>query len=82
MLTEHTDEYNDDIKPIIEKLYKLCCIEYSNNEMSIKYKKAKSFLNSVVDSLMERNDFLLFRPIWEELHDRIVILIKWCIIPP
>ena len=72
MLSEHNDEYNDGIKPIIEKLYKLRCIEYSNNETSTKYKKAKHLLNYVGDSLTERNDFLLFRPMWDELHDRMV----------
>lgn len=72
MLTEHTDEYNEGVKPIIEKLYKLRCIECSKNEMAKKYKKAKPQIDSILESLIERNDFLLFRPMWEELHDRMV----------
>ena len=72
MLTEHTDEYNEGVKPIIEKLYKLRCIECSNKELSMKYKQAKPLLKFVTDILVERNDFLLFRPMWDELHDRMV----------
>ena len=72
MLTEHTDEYNKGVKPIIETLYQLRCIECSRNEMSKKYKKAQPLLDSVLEKLMTRNDFLLFRPMWDELHDRMV----------
>ena len=72
MLTEHTDEYNEGVKPIIETLYQLRCIECGRNEMSKKYKKAKPLLDSVLEKLMARNDFLLFRPMWDELHDRMV----------
>jgi hypothetical protein len=72
MLTEHTDEYNEGVKPIIEKLYKLRCIECCNKELSMKYKQAKPLLKFVTDILVERNNFLLFRPMWDELHDRMV----------
>jgi hypothetical protein len=72
MLTEHTDHYNEGVKPIIEKLYRLRSIEASKNKMSNKYKQAKPLLNSISNTLIERNDFLLFRPMWEELHDRMV----------
>lgn len=72
MNTETTNPYNDGIKQIIEKLYKLRCIECEKIEINKKYKKAKPLINSSLEILIERNDFLLFRPMWDELHDRMV----------
>lgn len=72
MKTEHTDEYNLGISPIVEKLYILRTIEAQKNTMSVKYKKAKPILKKVTKELIERNNYLLFRPMWEELHDRMV----------
>ena len=40
--------------------------------MKSKYAKAKSILSRVTNLLLEKDDFLLYRPMWEELHDRMV----------
>ena len=68
METEESSDYNIGISSIVEDLYKLRCLECSKGN----YKKAKTLISSVTDKLIKRQNYVAFRPMWEELHDRMV----------
>ena len=72
MITEHTDTYNKNNKYFVENLYKLRCIETQKSSNKTKYGQAKPIINKILNRLIESNNYLLFRPFWEELHDRMV----------
>lgn len=72
MDTESNDKYNKDLDRITTILYKLRGIEFQSNSMSAKYKKAKTLIKEVYKVLLKKRDFVFFRPMWEELHDRMV----------
>lgn len=72
METESNDKYNNDLDRITTILYKLRGIEFQSNSMSAKYKKAKILIKKVYKILLKKRDFVIFRPMWEELHDRMV----------
>ena len=72
MITEYTDTYNKNNKYFVENLYKLRCIETQKSSNKTKYRKAKPIINKILNKLIESNNYLLFRPFWEELHDRMV----------
>lgn len=70
--TESTDIYNKDLDTITSELYSLRKLEFSNSSTSSKYMIAKSKIQKITELLFEKNNFLLYRPMWEELHDRMV----------
>lgn len=70
MKTEASDIYNKNISNIVTILYTLRSIEHNSLKMSVKYKKAKLLLKDVLIMLKKTNNFILFKPMWEELHDR------------
>ena len=72
MKTEASSIYNKYISNIVTDLYTLRSIEHSSVKMSIKYKKAKLLFKHVLSILHKTNNFILFKPMWEELHDRMV----------
>jgi hypothetical protein len=70
--TESSDIYNKDIGTITSELYSLRALEFTPIDMKSKYKIAKSKIQNITDKLMRKNNFILYRPMWEELHDRMV----------
>ena len=78
MDTEENSDYNKGIAPIVKILYNLRTIEHSQESMGSKYKKARPLLDKVTDKLMNTKNFLAYRPMWEELHDRMVYYYNYC----
>ena len=78
MDTEENDEYNKGIASIVRVLYNLRTIEHSNESMAMKYQKAKPLLDKTTDDLMKKKNFVAYRPMWEELHDRMVYYYNYC----
>lgn len=72
METEATSEYNIGISSIVSDLYKLRQIEHSTSDISKKYSKASVIIKQVTQKLLDRNNYVAFRPMWDELHDRMV----------
>lgn len=72
MQTEANDEYNNGIGIIVSELYNLRKIEHSNIPISKKYSKAKPIIKRVTKKLIDVHNYVSFRPMWEELHDRMV----------
>lgn len=72
MESESNSEYNIKIRSIVDKLYNLRMIEFSKKSMKIKYNLASKIFLNVIIHLEKANNFLLYRPMWEELHDRVV----------
>lgn len=72
METEASDEYNKGISEMVDILYYLRKIEFSSQSMSVKYEKARFLLNKVTKLLTSKNNFVVYRTLWEELHDRMV----------
>lgn len=69
METEESSDYNIGISSIVKDLYKLRCLECGKE---VRYKKAQAIIASVTDKLIKRQNYVAFRPMWEELHDRMV----------
>lgn len=72
MESESNSKYNIKIRSIVDKLYNLRMIEFSNKSLHIKYKLASNIFSKIIIELENVNNFLLYRPMWEELHDRMV----------
>lgn len=72
METEANDKYNKGIAEIVDILYSLRRIEFSSQSMSVKYGEAYPLIHSVTKLLADKKNFVAFRPMWEELHDRMV----------
>ena len=72
MNTEASANYNKDVSSIVSKLYSLRCIECSSISMKNKYNKAFLFIKNITQELINKHNYLLYRPMWEDLHDRMV----------
>ena len=72
METEANNDYNNGIGIIVKDLYKLRQIEHSLIDESKKYSKSKTIIKNVTQNLINTNNYVAFRPMWEELHDRMV----------
>ena len=73
METEASAEYNSGIASIVNDLYLLRTIECSpQTPLVTKYSKASPILTRVTEKLRQRENYVAFRPMWEELHDRMV----------
>ena len=72
MNTETKDEYNEGLAEITSELYHLRQIEHSRKSMKKKYDETKPIIDTLTQKLLEKKDFLLYRPMWNELHDRMV----------
>lgn len=72
METEASNDHNSGITSIVSDLYKLRTIEHSSLDQAKKYVKAQHIISSVTQKLLIRNNYVAFRPMWEELHDRMV----------
>lgn len=73
METEASAEYNSGISSIVTDLYRLRTIECSpQTSLDVKYSKASPLLKRVTEKLRRRENYVAFRPMWEELHDRMV----------
>lgn len=60
------------IEPIVKKLLKLREVEYNKESLTKKYTKAKIIIKDILKLLVKSKDFLINRPFWNELHDRMV----------
>lgn len=72
MNTEANDEFNEGLGDLVDKLYKIRSIEHSDMPMAKKHKKASVLIEEVLLDLYDRHDYVTYRPLWEELHDRMV----------
>ena len=72
MNTELNNKYNKGIAQITALLYKLRQIECRKGPMDSKYSTALPILTKVTKLLLKKRNFLLYRPMWDELHDRSV----------
>jgi len=72
IISEEFDDYNKHVTPIVNELYKLREIEHSKDTMKNKYILAKNKLKKVYKLLREYDNLVLDRPMWVELHDRMV----------
>ena len=72
MNTEVDDKHNKGLTQITTDLYLLRTIEHSSRSMDSKYGKAKPLFDKVTKVLLAKKNFVLYRPMWEELHDRMV----------
>lgn len=72
MESESNAKYNMNVRSIVDKLYNMRMIEFSNKSIGSKYIFASKLISKVTVELEKMNNFLLYRPMWEELHDRMV----------
>ena len=72
MNTEENNKYNKGLGEITGNLYQLRKIEHSGRSMKYKYEKSKPLLELTTKLLMKKENFLLYRPMWNELHDCMV----------
>ena len=72
MSIENNNKINKKVRKTIEDLYLLRKIEASEKSENEKNSEASPIIESTLSSLLENKDFLLYRPLWEELHDRMV----------
>ena len=72
METEASSDYNNGVASIVSDLYKLRQIEHSSTKQATKYSKAFTIMTRVTQKLLVRDNYVAFRPMWEELHDRMV----------
>jgi hypothetical protein len=61
---------NQILQNITSKLYKLRVIECKNININSKYRNAKSLLKKVFNELLKIDNYVIYRKLWEELHDR------------
>jgi hypothetical protein len=78
MNTEANDKYNEGLAEITSDLYQLRKIEYGSRPMKHKYETSRPILERVTKLLLKKKNFLLYRPMWEELHDRMVFYYDYC----
>jgi hypothetical protein len=69
MNKEANSKDNRHVKSLVDNLYYLRGLEHSGKDT---YKQAKPVIDSVIKSLRSGNNFLLYKPFWEEIHDRMV----------
>jgi hypothetical protein len=67
---EQDSYYNNGIKPVVDNLYELRRLEFSDDKLKII--KAKKIIKRVLIDLTYKNNYVLYRPMLEELHDRMV----------
>lgn len=73
MNTESNNKYNIHIKNISKNIEKLREIQYDKNINIVeKQLTAKYIIEETILELIERKNYLLFRPFWNEIHDRMV----------
>lgn len=70
--TEASSQDNHGIRDIINILYEMQCIECSNKNINDKYFLAEPMIKKVTKLLYKKQNFVTFRPMWENLHDRMV----------
>jgi hypothetical protein len=63
---------NKKVRTVLLELYELRKLECKDISMKDKLKKASKHISSITNNLLKYNDYLLYRPLWEELHDRMV----------
>lgn len=69
---EADNNYNKGIDEIVDLLYSLQRVECSSESAKAKFEKARPVIIKVTELLAARKDFVLYRPMWENLHDRMV----------
>tara|TARA_Y100000389_G_scaffold57644_1_gene53666 strand:+ start:354 stop:1550 length:1197 start_codon:yes stop_codon:yes gene_type:complete len=73
MNTESNSKYNKHIKNISENIEKLRKIQYDKNKNIVdKYFSSNKIIEDTILKLIDRKNYLLFRPFWNEIHDRMV----------
>lgn len=73
MNTESNSKYNQHIKNISKNIEKLREIQYNKNKNIVdKFFISKKIIDETIVKLIERKNYLLFRPFWNEIHDRMV----------
>ena len=72
MQTEASGSFNKGVREIVEILYTLRSIEFSKKSMEIKYTDASKLIKNVTTLLEKKKNYVLYRSLWEELHDRMV----------
>src|SRR3989344_3019687 len=72
-LYDDTNEpMNKKVRTVILELYELRNLECNDISMDNKLTKASKYVLSIIDKLLKYDNYLLYRPLWEELHDRMV----------
>ena len=69
---EALSPYNIHLQVLVRPLYQLRELEYQKSPIKKRFIKAQPIIEEVFTILDSYNDFLLHRPLWEELHDRMV----------
>ena len=73
MSIENNKQINKKVRKCIENLYYLRTIEANHSlKPSEKLSIASPIIKNIQNTLIKIHDFLLYRPLWEELHDRMV----------
>ena len=73
MSIENNKQINKKVRKCIESLYYLRTIEANHSlKPSEKLSIASPIIKNIQNTLIKIHDFLLYRPLWEELHDRMV----------
>ena len=73
MSIENNKQINKKVRKCIENLYYLRTIEANHSlKLSEKLSIASPIIKNIQNILIKIHDFLLYRPLWEELHDRMV----------
>lgn len=68
--TEANSDINKEVGPIVENMYLLREIEHSKKVDRDKFILAKPIIDKLIKLLTKKNNFLLHRIFWNELHDR------------
>ena len=70
MDTEATEDYNCILQECVKMLYELRRLEFSHKSMGDKYADAWGLINDVWELLWNQHNFVLYKSLWMELHDR------------
>ena len=70
MNKEINSKYNKGLEDIMKLSNELRKIEYSDESIVNKHKKASELINKLCIILIEKKNYLLYRPFFHELHDR------------
>jgi hypothetical protein len=72
MQTEASGSFNKGVREIVEILYTLRGLEFNKKLMKVKYEQSSELIKKVTSLLEKKKNYVLYRSLWEELHDRMV----------
>lgn len=76
--TESNYKHNEILQNITIKMYKLRIIESQKKSLKYKFKIANPILKNIFNKLLKINNYVVYRRLWDELHDRQAFYYDYC----